>query len=366
MRKLALGACGRLGGCSSDLTTQATAIDEVNTLRLRNAVTVNGILQHERAFQRIANNNGGTRASGTPGYDASAAYVARTLRRAGYNVRDADFDFAFFQDLAPGELEEISPTARDYRDGNVRLLRERRSHRRAGATIDVVIPATDCTQQHSGCEPGDFPAPPAGPAIALIQRGTCDFAVKAANAAAAGYEAAIIFNEGNPGRTDLFIGTLAQPVEHPRGRGQLRGRRGPVHRKPGWTPSSSASRPPRRAKCVRPSTCSRTRSAARRTRSSWSGPTWIPCLRVQASTTTAVAVQRSWRSPRRWRHSATTTGTGCSARSASPSGVPKRTDCSARSTTSEQLTDRQLDQALREPQLRHGRLAQLRPLRLRR
>ena len=51
------------------------AVDEINTKKLRQNVTVNGILQHERALQRIANINGGTRASGTPGYDASAAYV---------------------------------------------------------------------------------------------------------------------------------------------------------------------------------------------------------------------------------------------------------------------------------------------------
>jgi hypothetical protein len=48
------------------------AIDEVNTQRLRDGVTINGMLAHERAFQFIANANGGTRASGTPGYDASA------------------------------------------------------------------------------------------------------------------------------------------------------------------------------------------------------------------------------------------------------------------------------------------------------
>jgi hypothetical protein len=52
----------------------AFAIDEIDTKRLRNAVTVSGILAHERIFQRIANQNGGTRASGTPGYDASAAW----------------------------------------------------------------------------------------------------------------------------------------------------------------------------------------------------------------------------------------------------------------------------------------------------
>ncbi len=53
----------------------AMAVDEINTKRFRDAVTVNGIMGHERALQTIANANGGTRASGTPGYDASAAYV---------------------------------------------------------------------------------------------------------------------------------------------------------------------------------------------------------------------------------------------------------------------------------------------------
>mgnify|MGYP003292022389 CR=1 FL=1 len=37
----------------------------------------------ERVFQRIANQNGGPRASGPPGYEASADYVAGRLRAAG-------------------------------------------------------------------------------------------------------------------------------------------------------------------------------------------------------------------------------------------------------------------------------------------
>ena len=64
-------------------------------------MTVNGILQHERALQRIANENGGTRASGTPGYDASAKYVARKLKKAGYKVKMQEFTFPFFRVLQP-------------------------------------------------------------------------------------------------------------------------------------------------------------------------------------------------------------------------------------------------------------------------
>ena len=47
--------------------------------------------------------------------------------------------------------------------------------------------------------------------IALIQRGTCNFGVKADNAKAAGAVAVIIFNEGQPGRTGLMGGTLGPP-----------------------------------------------------------------------------------------------------------------------------------------------------------
>jgi hypothetical protein len=37
--------------------TPALAIDEIDTTRLRNAVTVSGIMGHQRIFQRIANQN---------------------------------------------------------------------------------------------------------------------------------------------------------------------------------------------------------------------------------------------------------------------------------------------------------------------
>jgi len=58
-------------------------IDKVNTKELRDNVTVGGILAHERVFQRIANQNGGTRASGTSGNDASAAQSRATAGAGG-------------------------------------------------------------------------------------------------------------------------------------------------------------------------------------------------------------------------------------------------------------------------------------------
>jgi len=193
----------------------AAAVDEVNTKRLRDAVTVNGILSHERVFQRIANQNDGTRASGTPGYAASAAYVKQTLRKAGYSVREQTFTFPFYRELEPAQLEQVSPTPTTYETTTY-------DYSATGDVTGVVVPAnnnvlppTPEPSSTAGCAPGDFTPAPAEPAVALVQRGGCDFVVKVQNAEAAGYEAVIIFNEGQPGRTELFTGTLGGPVGVP-------------------------------------------------------------------------------------------------------------------------------------------------------
>ena len=195
--------------------TSAAAVDEVNTKQLRNAVTVGGIMGHERVFQRIANQNDGTRASGTPGFKASVDYVKQTLQKANYNVKLQQFDFNFFRELADPELSQVSPTPTDYETATFEYSGSGTVEGPLVPTNDIVNPPSDAPSSTSGCEPGDFPAAPAGPAVALIQRGTCTFELKAQNAAAAGYEAAIIFNEGQPGRDELLTGTLGNPQSIP-------------------------------------------------------------------------------------------------------------------------------------------------------
>ena len=217
MRKLPL-AVGALAAALTATTLSAAspaqALDEVNTTKLRNAVTVNGILAHERVLQRIANQNDGTRSSGTPGYAASAKYVKQQLKSYGYKVTEQTFTFPFWRELAPSALSEVSPTARDFETGGF-------TYSGNGSVTGTVVPTTDVqvppgptpSSSNSGCEPGDFtPASATAPQIALTQRGTCDFVVKAQNAQAAGYDAVIIFNEGQPGRTDVLDGTLGSPA----------------------------------------------------------------------------------------------------------------------------------------------------------
>lgn len=55
----------------------------------RKAVTVRGVAQHLDALQKVADANGGTRASGTPGYAASRNYIVQKLRAAGYRPETA-------------------------------------------------------------------------------------------------------------------------------------------------------------------------------------------------------------------------------------------------------------------------------------
>lgn len=199
----------------------AAAVDDIDTANLRNAVTVNGILSHERAFQRIADRNGGTRVSGSAGFDESAAYVTKRLKAAGYKVTQQKFDFPYFEELAPATFAQDSPTPTEYVNGtDFDTMDYSGSGDVTGAVVptnDVLVPPGEApSSSSSGCEPGDFtPASPTEPQVALIQRGTCDFGSKAANAQAAGYDAVLIFNEGQPGRTDLLLGTLGAPSDIP-------------------------------------------------------------------------------------------------------------------------------------------------------
>ncbi len=183
----------------------AVAVDDVNTQRLRSAVTVNGVLGHERVLQRIATANGGNRAAGTPGYDASAAYVKRVLTKAGYQVTEQPFEFPYYEEVTPSILEQVTPTPTTYVNASLEFTASGDVTGAIVPALNLVIPATEAPSSAAGCAAADFaPASATEPQVALVQRGTCAFADKVQNAVDAGYDAVVVFNEGNPGRTDLL------------------------------------------------------------------------------------------------------------------------------------------------------------------
>lgn len=185
--------------------------------QLRKAVTYEGIRAHQWALQQIADTNGGTRASGTPGYDASLQYVKEKLDAAGYNTKVQRFNFAYFEEVSEAQFSQVAPELETYVYGEDFLTMDYSASGNVTAVgqgvIDNIIPPTNTSSSNAGCEPADFAGFVPGN-IAVIQRGFCTFAQKVANAAAAGASAAIIFNEGNPGqpeRIPLFGGTLGTP-----------------------------------------------------------------------------------------------------------------------------------------------------------
>jgi Zn-dependent M28 family amino/carboxypeptidase len=185
--------------------------DPLDTSALRDHVRVDAILKHLRALERIADANGGNRASGTSGYDDSVDYVVPWLVDKGYQVTLQEFDFPFFQELAPGELERVSPSPQTFAEGtDFDVMTYSGSGEVTAPVQPVDTTATPTDSSTSGCEPSDFSGFVSG-RIALVQRGTCTFRVKASNAEAAGAGAVVVFNRGTTGSTGVIAGTLGSP-----------------------------------------------------------------------------------------------------------------------------------------------------------
>ena len=206
--------------------TTATATD---TTALRNAVTANGVMNHEKELQKIANQNRvdgvATRAAGTAGYNASVDYVAGKLRAAGYNVRIQNFTYDQFR-LESAAFEQTSPTPTTYTmgfaEGDDFFPMD---YTGAGDVTRQLVPTNDIQLRApgaeftpggstSGCELQDYPAATAGN-IALVQRGTCPFRQKADVALQAGAVGVVIFNEGNNDPSDDRFGVIAGTLNPP-------------------------------------------------------------------------------------------------------------------------------------------------------
>lgn len=192
--------------------TPTALADEISeTKGFRKAVTLAGIREHQAAFQSFADDSGGNRASGTEGFNDSAQYVYDLMAAAGYNVSFQEFPFAYFEELSPAILEQTAPGSVSYANGVDFLTMTYSGSGDVTASVTAVDTTATAGASTSGCETSDFAGFPTGN-IALIQRGTCTFALKATNAQAAGASGVIVFNQGIPGRVGLFGGTLGSPV----------------------------------------------------------------------------------------------------------------------------------------------------------
>src|SRR6478735_12489060 len=118
MRRTHLAACAAVSAFVVAAPVAAASPPEVDSTRLEQLVTVKGITEHQKALQTIADLNGGTRYTRTPGFTASAAYVKATLEKAGYDARYEMFNMPTWQENAAPVLQQVSPASKSYVAGS--------------------------------------------------------------------------------------------------------------------------------------------------------------------------------------------------------------------------------------------------------
>jgi Zn-dependent M28 family amino/carboxypeptidase len=145
---------------------------------VHNKVTADAMMAHLSKLQDIANANSGTRAVGTPGYEASVDYVVNTLRNSGFDVQTPEFSARVFHGDKPAVTvggKAVEARALDYSLGTPP----------DGVSGPMVVAP-------AGCAASDYDKLPVQGAVALVDRGTCPFAQKEDAAAQRGAVAMIV------------------------------------------------------------------------------------------------------------------------------------------------------------------------------
>jgi hypothetical protein len=200
---------------SAVTSAQCDARSNDTPTKLVECIQQGDLSAHMDALQAIANNNPGpdghpSRNSGEPGYLASANYVMQKMQDAGYNVHLQNYKFDYY---AYTGIPTMSFDGKDLVLGTDwgpgQSLGSMDGQHTLTTVNNNVLPPSPTPTSAAGCDPSDFGPEVSGHPV-LIQRGTCTFAQKVANAQAAGATGVIIFNEGNtqPDRTGLLIGSL--------------------------------------------------------------------------------------------------------------------------------------------------------------
>lgn len=159
-------------------------------------VTTDGVYRHLRAFQRIADTNGGNRAAGTPGYQKSVDYVVNALTRAGFNVSTPKFTY-------PDTVVNTAKFAVDGASYRIDVMKGSGSSAPGGVNTKLSIATAN------GCSAQDYSASVKG-SVVLIQRGSCAFSQKRDLATAAGAAGAVVYNNV-PGEFEGRLGDSVAP-----------------------------------------------------------------------------------------------------------------------------------------------------------
>ena len=164
--------CGRAPVTAEPVKAAKPAADFAETLSKR--VTTDAMVAHLTKLQDIADANNGTRAVGTPGYDASVDYVVGVLRAKGFDVQTPEFQTKVFKSEKP--VLTVGGTTVE-----ARALQYSIATPVEGVSGPLVAAPVS---EAPGCVPADYDGLPVKGAVVLVDRGSCPFSEKQAIAAA--------------------------------------------------------------------------------------------------------------------------------------------------------------------------------------
>lgn len=193
-RLIGLGVAFTTGAATLGFAAPAYALPTPEDFAAQ--VTGEAVIAHIAELERIALENGTSRAVGSPGYEASGVYVEERLEAAGYETWRQTFDVSSqTYDVtsitivgADVDLEEPVPMS----FGNYTLDE--------GVAGPLVAPADPL-----GCTADAWGEVDPTASVALVSRGSCTFYEKVVAAAELGAEAIIIYNNA-PGALNGTLG----------------------------------------------------------------------------------------------------------------------------------------------------------------
>ena len=174
----------------SDQACQARVNDTPE--KLLQCIQQSSLWNHLAHFQKISDQHKGSdghgnRDTGTTGYKASVDYVAKLVRQAGYHVTIQQYQYSASKVTGVplfGTPEQSYALTRDWLVAQLS----------GGGTLTASIQPAGGSGE--GCFAGDFAEFVAGH-IALLERGTCAYDARVANAEKAGAAAVILYRSGN-------------------------------------------------------------------------------------------------------------------------------------------------------------------------
>jgi hypothetical protein len=206
-------------------TQECRSRDNGTQSKLLECITEKDLWSHLKVFQKIADanpgrNGHGNRNTGSSGYKASVAYVAKLMRQAGYKVTVQSYVWRHF-DLVRRPVLEVA--GHDFGISQDWFVARLSGSGSLTAAIEPLGAASSDDEAASGCSPRDFAGFKSGH-VALLERGSCDYDVQVANAEAAGAAAVIIYNHapvaedasrGGRGDGRAFQANLVEPANIP-------------------------------------------------------------------------------------------------------------------------------------------------------